>query len=501
MCSSNPARWVWPRLLLITALAAGIQGYHLGADDAAIYVPGIKKAADPSLYPFGDQFFESHAHLTFFPDLVGASARLTRWPVDLVIFAWHLAGLFLLMLAAWRLLCACFASERARWSGVALLGAVLSVPVTGTALMIADPYVTSRTLSTPATLLAIGAFVSGRRVQAAAWWLLTALIHPQMSVYLAVFLGYQAWTTRPAPASQKAPVPDLAYFSVLPFFLFDFYPARGAAREALLSRTYFFVSNWTWYEWFGVFAPLALLWGFAMARPRGTNPVFRTLARSLIPYGLTFTAAAVALTLSPRLENYTRLQPMRALHLVYLIFFLLLGGLLGEYLLHNSLWRWLALFVPLALGMFILQRSTYPASEHIEWPGAASHNPWLAAFQWIRAHTPKNAVFALDPRHMLSPGEDLHGFRAVAERSMLADAVKDSGAVSLFPALAPAWKDQVDAVRGWDQFQRADFEKLARRYPVTWVVTRRPVAGFACPYVNRQVAVCQLPPEPSRQTR
>src|SRR5260370_670855 len=67
-------------LLLVTVLAVLIHGYHLGVDDAAIYVPAIKSVADPTLYPFGSEFFMSHAHLSFFPDIVGESARLTRLP-------------------------------------------------------------------------------------------------------------------------------------------------------------------------------------------------------------------------------------------------------------------------------------------------------------------------------------------------------------------------------------------------------------------------------------
>jgi hypothetical protein len=73
-------------------------------DDAAIYVPAIKQVADPTLYPFGAEFFMSHAHLSLFPLLIGGSARLTHLPIDVVIFAWHVAGIFLLLAAAWRLL-------------------------------------------------------------------------------------------------------------------------------------------------------------------------------------------------------------------------------------------------------------------------------------------------------------------------------------------------------------------------------------------------------------
>src|ERR1035437_8313359 len=142
-------------------------------------------------------------------------------------------------------------------------------------------------------------------------------------------------------------------------------------------------------------------------------------------------------------EGFTRLQPMRSLHLLYAIFFILLGGLIGEYGIKKSTWRWVALFVPLALIMVLVQETTFPASQHVEWPGSNNGNTWMSAFLWIRYHTPKDAVFATDPNYMARPGEDAHGFRAVAERSVLADSVKDSGAVSLFPRLATEWQSQV----------------------------------------------------------
>jgi hypothetical protein len=135
----------------------------------------------------------------------------------------------------------------------------------------------------------------------------------------------------------------------------------------------------------------------------------------------------------------------------------------------------------------------YPFSPHIEWPGSDGGNCWVATFLWIRHHTPKDAVFALDPNYMAFPADDQHGFRAVAERSALADNVKDSGAVSLFPQLADHWKGEILAQAGWADFQLADFERLARQYPVTWVVAHRPgPPGLVCPYENGEVAVCRI---------
>ena len=125
-----------------------------------------------------------------------------------------------------------------------------------------------------------------------------------------------------------------------------------------------------------------------------------------------------------------------------------------------KLWLWLGLFVPLCAGMFYAQRQLFPATAHLELPGVRSSNVWVEAFVWARDHTPVKAYFALDPEHMRLHGEDQHGFRAIAERSMLADAAKDSGAVTMFPALAATWLEQVNAQAHWKTFILADFLNL-----------------------------------------
>jgi hypothetical protein len=81
----------------------------------------------------------------------------------------------------------------------------------------------------------------------------------------------------------------------------------------------------------------------------------------------------------------------------------------------------------------------------------------------------------------------------VAERSMLADTVKDSGAVTMFPPNAEEWLRQVTAQQGWENFQAADFERLHRDFGVNWVVLQVPVrVGLNCPYSNQAVSVCRV---------
>jgi hypothetical protein len=217
------------------------------------------------------------------------------------------------------------------------------------------------------------------------------------------------------------------------------------------------------------------------------------MCRALIIYDLVYFAAALVVSIPARFGSLARFQPLRSLHLLYILFVLFSGGFLGECVLKNRVWRWLALFAPLCAGMFLAQRSLFPESAHVEWPGAAQRNPWAQAFIWVRQTTPTDAVFALDPLHMRIPGEDTQGFRAIAQRSMLADAIKDSGAVSMFPPLAEEWFRQVQAQSGWKQFQLQDFRRLQAEYGVGWVVVQQPgVAGLDCPYQNSAVLVCRL---------
>jgi hypothetical protein len=145
--------------------------------------------------------------------------------------------------------------------------------------------------------------------------------------------------------------------------------------------------------------------------------------------------------------------------------------------------------------MFYMERAEFPASPHIEWPGIASRNPWLEAFTWIKSNTPVGAYFALDPMYNDRPQEDVHGFRAFAERSMMADYVKDSGVALLFPAIAPEWQREVHARDGWQHFTPEDFTRLRRDFGVDWVVIEQsqPSAQkLFCPYQNELLRVCKL---------
>ncbi len=466
-----------------TLAAIAVQGYHPAVEDAEIYAPGVLKVLDPSLFPYNSQFFQSHASMTIFPNLIAGSIRLTHLSPWQAFFAWQIVTSFLLLWACLRIARLCFAENFAPWCGVALTASLFALPVAGTALLIVDPYLTTRSFSTPCALLAIASILERRHFPAIFWIFFTAAIHPLMAVYAATFLAVLiALKLFPFPIRLPEWIPNLSR-ALFP-------PVTSQYHAILQTRPYFFLSNWAWYEWLGFLAPFVVLIAFVRLARRHCLGPMGLLCQALAIYGVLFTAVAALIA---RQENLAKIQPLRFLHLLYVMMFLFAGGLIGKFFVKKSPWRWALLFVPLCAGMAHAQDRLTPSSPHFELPGRESKNIWVQAFKWVRHNTPENAYFALDPRYMALPGEDQHGFRAIAQRSALADAVKDSGAASVFPALASPWTDQLNAQKGWEKFHRDDFLRLKKNYGVDWVVIQAPgLPDLPCPYATSQLLVCHI---------
>jgi hypothetical protein len=484
-------------LLLMTAAALLVHGYHPFAEDAEIYLPGVEKILNLQLFPAGREFFASHASLTIFPNLVAFSLRVTHLPMEAGLFLWHFASIFLLLLACWELSGLFFPNARARWGGVCLVAALLTIPVAGTALYIMDQYLNPRNLAAFAAIFAVARTLEMKYVRAALWLAFAGSVHPLMAAFAfsfcALLVVMEKLEGRWAGESDNLRATS-GLACLLPFGISLDPPTSPAYHAAAMRHEFHYIQLWHWYEWLGILAPAALFWWFGrVARARQWR-VLDLVCRALIVYDLVYFSAALVVDLPARFESLARLQPLRSLHLLYMLMFLIMGGFLGEFVLKNRVWRWLALFVPLCAGMFVAQRTLFPASAHIEWPGSAPRNPWAQAFVWVRDNSPVNAVFALDPEFMQLPGEDTIGFRCLAQRSRLADASKDSGAVSMFPPLAEEWWTQVQAQTPWKSFRSEDFLRLKSKYGVSWVVVQQPGgAGLDCAYQNGAVRVCRLP--------
>jgi hypothetical protein len=415
-------------------------------------------------------------------------------PLESVLFQIHIATVFLLLYGSYEIARRCFRARHAVWGGTLLVALCLCVPVAGTSLSIADPYLTGRSFSTPFTLFAICGALDRSLWRTCLFLLLAAIFHPLMGAYAIGFL-LVLWTIE---LRSWIGTGAIAMGSLLAAAALQF--SHRVASEspahlaAVATRTYFFLSEWHWYELLGILAPIALLTSYALWQKSRTQSAGVNLATASVAMGLISVAVSAAfchpLATS---QSISALQPLRPFLFIYLIFFLLLGGLLGEFILRHSLWRWAALAIILGTGLGWVQHTVYPASPQVELPGVVTHNPWHLAFNWIRFNTPANAVFALDANYIDAPAEDSLGFRAVAERDSLADRSKDGGAAAVFPQLADRWLTEQAATTNLNQI--SDAERLRRLAPfkASWIVLNHDAqTSFLCPFTNEAVKVCQL---------
>lgn len=484
MTPSPTSRTPWLLLGLLTAAAMLLHGYHYGVQDQAIYLPAVKQLLNPALYPHDSAFFLSQTRWTWFDEIMAASVRIAIVSLELRLLIWHVLTVFAALLGCWRIAARCFATPPERWGAVLMVAAVLALPATGTQAPLLDNYVHPRNFATAAILLALAAALD-RRLTAILWLALGAMFHPLMAAIGAVHIAIMVFWNRDRVISIAA--------AAVPLLAVPLGPA--AWREVLETRRHLFPLRWAWYEWLGVVVPLLFLFWFSTHAIKHSQPTAARVSRRIAVSTAIFIAVAILVSVAPALETLIPAQPMRGMHLAFLLFFFFLGGWLGGAFCKTNLLRWTALLLPVCLAMSCWQWRTYPATPHIEFPGAASRNEWVQAFDWVRANTRPDALFALDPMHMESPGNDSHGFRALAERSMLADYTKDRAVAALSPDIAVRWLAEWQATEAWRSFGPADFAALRQKHGVTWLILSREQSGaLECPWRSENLAVCQIQP-------
>jgi hypothetical protein len=496
---------------------------------------GVNRLLDPALYPHSTAFVLEPMRHSLFAPTVAAAVRLTRLSLPVVLLALHLASIWLTLFAAWMLAARCWPSRPARAGAVVLLACWLALPIAGTALLFMDPYATARSLSTPAMVLALACaldmtergspFNPQKRQRGlflcAASLAVAAAMHPLMAAYALgatlMLLAARApnRTLRPCATAALA-ASALALAACLQAVA---RPESADTIRVALTRTYWFPAQWRWYELLGLAAPLAILSIFAFRKPGapsiahlrsgspasllagvrmgGMNEASRALARMAVAVGATSCLIALLFARAAAPTHLiARLQPLRAFQIVYLVLTLTLGATLGERLLRRIPWRWAAAILLLGGISFAAGRIAFPNSNHLELPGTAPRNPWAQAFLWARDHTPKDALFALDADYINAPGEDAQCFRAIAQRSALADYSKDGGEASIAPELTAEWVRGQAAQQGLSAPSTSDAARLSELRPlgVSWVVLQAGASTrFDCPFANSAVKLCRLP--------
>ena len=510
-------------MVFVTALtfaALLVHGYHPYAEDGGVYMPEIKRLFNPSLFQHGSEFVVGHLPYSLFAPMIAALARLSHRSVETILFIAYLASFWTTLYAAGLLASRCFRSREARCGAVMLLASWMTLPIAGTSLMLMDPYVTARSIATPFALFAlvgaldfllpfhIGNCGSQVRMQGVILCCVSLAVavamHPLMGTYAVgsvLLLVVLMWPNRPVRIWGMGAV-CLATLATAVGVVLSALPESAVYKRIVLTRYYWFVDQWHWYEVIGLIAPLLILAFVASRRHSEVNAARLGLSRMAIAAGVLAVLIAV-LFARPGMDTHAvaRLQPLRIFQLVYIVMILELGAALAERLLRHKIWRWAMAFSLLGTVMFGAERITFPGSRHIEFARETAAtdrdgngNPWEQAFVWIRRNTPEDAMFALDAHYISQPGEDAQGFRAIAERNALPDFSKDGGVVTDKPQLADLWLSGQNAQMGLDA--ESDSRRIAALKPlgVTWVVLQRAnTTRFACNYENAAVKVCRLP--------
>ena len=480
---------------MATLAAIGIVGYHPYSEDAGIYVAGIKQFAHPGLYGSSAAFITPYFQWSLFPNFNVWLLRTLRLPLSYQLFFLQILTTWLLLYALWELATLCLRQLEERWAAVLLTLICLPVPIAGSSLFLMDPYLTGRSFSTPLALLSLSACLQGKALRTISLLLLVALFHPLMAIYAAGFvLLLWAIKCRLWPSVAVLIAGSIATGALVQYSQRQIVESP-AYLAAVVTRYYYFLYRWRWYELVGVLAPLVLLTVYCRSTrlQRSANSI--VLARTCLTAGLTsITISLLFARPGSRSHLISALQTIRPFIWIYFLMFLLLGGLLARFWLHRSALRWTVFFLIAGAGMTFEQHQAYPSSAQVELPWIQNHNGWNRAFLWIKDQTPANALFALDADYIHIPGEDGQGFRAITERASLADLSKDGGAAAAFPQLSERWWAEQTATANLNQID--DAERLRRLAPfhVDWLVlTASASTSFPCPFIDDAVKVCRLP--------
>jgi hypothetical protein len=501
------SRW-WLLLAALTFAVLLVHGYHPLAEDGGLYVAGILWKLDPALFPHDNAFVTEHLHFSVFAPFVAGLVRYMHLSLPWTLLLLDILSIALTLVAARQLLRRLIVSEPAQLAGIALLAAWWTLPVAATSLMLMDPYLTARSFSLPLSLLAIAFALDDwrrrpRSLFACAFCLLLAFFfHPLMTAY-AVALILLLRLFRGRRIFPRLVLLTAIVLAVALIIQLNSPPESPALRAAEVTRYYWFLSQWHWYELLGIIAPL-LIFVVLQRRRIAFLPAATMLCRAAIALGLIATLVALLFArenLSTHLV--ARLQPLRVFVLVYALMAMLLGVALQQicftmqpraFQLRSTL-RAIPFTVLIAFAgiMFAVQHNAFPASAHLELPHISNSNPWTQAFLWARDNTPRNALFAIDADYITTPGEDAQTFRATAQRSVLPDHSKDGGEAAITPALAGAWLLGATAQTNLSSLDDSTRDARLLAFGVTWIVLHGAApTHHPCPYSNGVVKVCSL---------
>jgi hypothetical protein len=340
-------------ILLFTVLGFLVMGYHPGMEDDGVYLTAVKADLNPALFPHNADFFRLQLQATLFDSWMAHFVQWTGISLAWAELFWQFASLFVILWATARIAGKLFAESQAKWAAVAMVAAMFTLPVAGTALNIADQHLHPRNLATALILVAVSRILEDKRWQAVPLLMLAFVLHPIMAAMGISFCVFEALSLTQQAARFQWRFAESTLASAVPLsWILE--PVSPAWRQALNTKSYYFLFRWTWYEWLGALAPLFLFWVLGRVALRHGQTRLSRFALAVVAYGVFQQIVAMAILTPNSLERLTPLQPMRYLQLVYIFMALVAGGLLGRFLLKGRAWRWVVYLLVFNGSMFLV---------------------------------------------------------------------------------------------------------------------------------------------------
>ena len=447
------------------------------------------------------------------PSSPPSPARRT-FPCSLVLLIINLISIALTLTAARAVLRRVTPNERAQLAGIATLAAVWTIPIAGTSLLLMDPCVTARSLSTPlsvwAVAFALDDWRDNRRSLAGCILAIAfaAAFHPLMAGYaLGLIIVLRILRSRrkilllailrvPHLRRCRHPADPRSCRIRRQSSLQQRAATTGSSRSGTGMRSSASSGRSSFCSRSGATTTSA------------SGQTAQCSATAAILYGCFATALALVFGQEHfHAHIVARLQPLRAFLTIYLIMFLLLGTSMQQVFerasspssaRHYTRYAMIPILLATAFVMFIAQRSEFPASAAHRASLAATAEPQTrgsAPSSGVATTQPQNALFALDAHYITTPGEDAQTFRAIAQRSVLPDFSKDGGEAAITPRLADEWAAGFTAQLNLDQQTASQLRERLVPYGVDWVILRSDSpAALSCPYDNNLLKVCKLHP-------
>jgi hypothetical protein len=469
-------------------------GYQYGAGDQAFYIPVIRHAQQPGLFPRDAGLLEAQDRFTLFDESLAAASTLTGLSLPSIFLALHFAGLAAMAAAAMAIGSRLYNSPWTTAAFVMVLTLRHRIPRTGVNTL--EGYLHPRMLAFAIGMAAVATYLRGRPLASLLLVAGAAVLHPTTALWFGLWLTFAlvaAGEHRRAPMIAVAAAALMAVWAVMLGPLHD----RIARMDdiwiaALQSKDYIFPTQWPAGTWalnllyvITIVVVLRRREALGLAGPRERSLAIGCLAlAALFVAALPFIAMRIALAV--------QLQISRVFWMLDLLAIAYAVWAFGEWRTSQSTpGRVRPRLVFAALTCVALLRGGYVMFvEHAGQPVIERNLPddeWADAMRWLQS-TPVASHVLADSGHAWRYGRSV---RVAAERDVLLEEVKDAAVALYSRDVALRFIERATAVGDSTALTTSRARELAATYQLDWLVTEQEL-DLPVAYRNARFRVYKL---------